>query len=292
MAMMSRLADVRLWADGVGAIAQGGHSLDHRFQSRPNDLMLVKSLLIMLGDFVNEYADILGAGSAEGSDEALQHIDSTIENLAIIGVAIRRTGKASRRRKADVRFDPTEHSELRQHLEALILMRPSEAGLRAPIDAKELTVVQKRLIDANLRRRHRFVLAQKRSKGLRLPGFQPTERVAERAPTEEVPDSGLTGKVKGRTLERVNRAFNQVFINGIPADMASQSHASTAEGSLQYQPRRKFTPGVARTQITALAAEADFPRPPRPPDGRLIGKCPCCCQSMHRDDLMNPERWR
>lgn len=287
MAMTTRLADIRLWADGVGATAEGGLSLDHRFKTRPDDLMLVKSMLIMLGDFLDEYAQYTDTQSAE----ALQHIDATIENLAVIGVAIRRTGKASRRRKADQRFDPSEHTELRRHLEAIVLMRPSKDGLRTQLPADQLTVVQRRLVDANLKRRHRFVLAQKRSKSSSSqpapPPSQPVEELAEDTvdkPLSAVPTAGR----KGRTLQRERI----IPTKGTLPEAASQSHASTAEGSLQYQPRRKFIPEVAKTQITALAADAEFPRPPRLSNGRLVGKCPCCCQSIHRDDFVNPTRWK
>jgi hypothetical protein len=77
----------------------GTASLEWRFRTRPDDLMLVKTLLIMLGDFIDDYADLPSTLTiAQEVDDALRRIDSAIENLSLIGVAIRRAGKASRRR--------------------------------------------------------------------------------------------------------------------------------------------------------------------------------------------------
>jgi hypothetical protein len=92
--MQNRQADLRLWADGVSATNEGPASLEWRFRSRPDDLMLVKSILIMLSDFTDDYIRTLTSGG--DTDRAIRDIDWAIENLALIGVAIRRTGKASR----------------------------------------------------------------------------------------------------------------------------------------------------------------------------------------------------
>ncbi|KAH8885490.1 hypothetical protein GQ53DRAFT_785517 [Thozetella sp. PMI_491] len=214
----------------------------------------------MLGDFLDDYADLVE--DDQPVDDAIHHVDSAIENLVMIGVAVRRTGKASRRRRAEMLFDPAEYEELRRHLECIILLRPSEAGVQSQLDSSSLTAIQKRLIDGNLRRRHRFVVAQKHSRQLR-----------------EAEGKGTIRPRPGRK-ERA------------PPTKAGFTAASTAEGSLLYAPGRRFTTGESRTQITALAADAEFPMPPRNPSGRLIGKCPCCCQSLPVEETMNPNKWR
>ena len=62
-------------------------------------------------------------------DGAIQNLDAAIQNLALIGVAICRTGKASRNRRADRTFKPDAHQELRRHLECVVLLRPAEKAL-------------------------------------------------------------------------------------------------------------------------------------------------------------------
>src|SRR5512140_176478 len=59
--LANRLADFNLWADSVGALAKPGLSLDSRFRNRPDDLRLVKAILIMLADFLDEYGSSTSA---------------------------------------------------------------------------------------------------------------------------------------------------------------------------------------------------------------------------------------
>ena len=316
----NRLADFNLWADGVGALAKPGLSLDSRFRDRPDDLRLVKAILIMLADFLDEY------GSSDGHpEEHLQNVDSSIKNLAMLGVAIRRTGWASRNRKADRTFDPGEHQELKRHLECIMLLRPVEdtpqpvvldlsavdkfrpddperheliaselnklAAFRIDgLGESKLSDIQKRVVEANLRRRHRFLLAQKRHRET-IFGNSPRrpEAVSEQdLSAEEAPRAPLRGGLASSPRVGASRGKGQ-----LAPTVAGLSTASTAEGTLRYNllPRRATT--VAKTQITSIAADAEFPKPPPPPSpDRRISKCPCCCQSLPSEVFEKPSQWR
>ncbi|RSL91863.1 hypothetical protein CEP51_000030 [Fusarium floridanum] len=284
----TRLADLRLWADGVGAVASGTASLDWRFQSRPRDLLLVKTILIMLADFTKDYSMLLAED--QPTDDAVERIDSTIENLAVIGVAIRRTGKASRRRRADARFDPRDYGELRRHLECIILLRPSKSGLETELNLSSLSTVQKRLIEANLKRRHRFVIAQKHSRKLRQRSPQPS--TDGHGPEDDVPSRGEDNEETPQSGQPLGTGAKQVKHPRAPPTRSGVTTASTAEGTLQYEGKRRYVPGVARTQITALAEDAEFPRPPPNPEGRRIVKCPCCCQSILAEEMKATKKWK
>ncbi|KAJ6260675.1 hypothetical protein Dda_4902 [Drechslerella dactyloides] len=253
----NRMADLNLWADGVGAVAKHAASLDWRFRSRPEDLHLVKAMLSMLARFLDEFASQAQSGDAVSN--VLHGIDAAIENLALIGVAIRRTGKASRIQKADQMFDREMHHELRQHLECIVLLRPSADGHKA-LDISELSAIQKRLIDANLRRRNRFLRAHQHY--LHLVDQQPDLAPLTEEPT---PEPVPVAKVQMNPLpepspqlsppaRRLERRQGQ--------DATGFSTASTAEGALQYKQTSSLNKEVAKTQITSLAADADYPRPP------------------------------
>ncbi|RMJ16991.1 hypothetical protein CDV36_003348 [Fusarium kuroshium] len=225
----TRLADLRLWADGVGAVASGTASLDWRFQSRPRDLLLVKTILIMLADFTKDYSMLLAED--QPTDDAVERIDSTIENLAVIGVAIRRTGKASRRRRADARFDPRDYGELRKHLECIILLRPSKSGLETELNLSSLSTVQKRLIEANLKRRHRFVIAQKHSRKLRQRSPQPS--TDGHGPEDDVPSREEDNEETPQSGQPLGTGAKQVKHPRAPPTRSGVTTASTAEGTLQ-----------------------------------------------------------
>lgn len=279
------LADFTLWADGVGALAQPGASLDSRLKERPDDMSLVKSILAMLFSFLDELAQIsLRENSINGRgrlvrNDMLWSIESSLKNLSLIGVAIRRTGKASRIRRAEKKFNPAEHEDFRKHLECIVLLRPSRDGPDShDMSPSKLNEVQNRLIEANLRRRHSFLTAQKHTPSLK-----------NRFGRNQVGPEGFAVTTNPEVpLRPVDRSISNLGAlpreqskppPAAPRTTALQSTASTAEGLLQYAPATS-TAEVAKTQITAIAADAELPRQPRLSPGRLIFECPCCCQSI------------
>ncbi|KAH6856903.1 WD40-repeat-containing domain protein [Chaetomium sp. MPI-CAGE-AT-0009] len=295
----SRLADFNLWADGVGALAKVGASLDSRLRGRENDLGLVKTILIMLADSLDYYAGLPETDA--DSAGAIQNLDSAIKNLAQIGVAIRRTGKASRNRRVDQTFNPDEYQELRKHLECVVLLRPTEEGLFreteeghyvAHLDASKLSDLQKRLIEANLRRRHNFLRAQKHCGT--LEGAQ-TQFMAPAVPSSTTNFPGVPQAATQGAADPPDPTPNPARKGEKLATptISGSSLASTAEGTLQYAPAAKrYTPGAAKTQITFIASDVEFPQAPSIPSGQKISRCPCCCQSLPVETFREPKIWK
>ncbi|KKO98054.1 hypothetical protein THAR02_09840 [Trichoderma harzianum] len=326
----NRLAGFNLWVDNVGALAKSGASLDSRFRSRPDDLDLVKNILNLLSDFLDEYKDAIHNGLS--IDEPLLDIDSAIRNLAKIGVAIRRTGKASRSRRAYQSFNPDEHHDFRRHLECLILLRPNEtqpqlselgiSSVNELIDAasdkssektdiletkleqlaksrmedlasSKLNEIQRRLVDANLRRRHNFLLAQKRSQRVRKTvqtNFTPDKHQSDIVPLEivKVP---LRAKVIDQANVLASMEPKDVSTqNKAPPTVTGYTIASTAEGTLQFDlaKSQQRAPTVAPSQISFIAANTEFPKPPPFFQSQFMFKCPCCCQSLPSEDFSCP----
>ncbi|KAF5965590.1 1-phosphatidylinositol-4,5-bisphosphate phosphodiesterase [Fusarium bulbicola] len=171
-----RLADFNLWIDGIGALAPSKASLDARLSERPIDLSLVKGNLVMLFQSLEDCLNLLETnGSLE---EVLLDIDSALESLVTLSLAIRRTGRRSRLHKADRLFKPEEHAELKKHLEAIVLLRPGPGPCfqedKFQTRMGSLTPLQSHLVTANLKRRNRFIQAQLHSLGLkkRSIGFE------------------------------------------------------------------------------------------------------------------------
>lgn len=298
----TRLADFRLWADGVGALAKAGVSLDSRLQGRVNDLTLVKNILIMLANSLDYYMNLAKTGTSS-IDGAVLNIDSAIKNLALIGVAIRRTGKASRNRKADHTFNPNAHQEFKKHLECLVLLRPTEAGREsrrdvADADTPKLSGLQRRLIEANLRRRHRFLLAQKYS---RVQEGAPTRLLTPAGPfsaddllgREGAAVTGITHRVADLNLHDPTPNPSSKGKERATSIISGFSRASTAEGTLRHgATARGYAPRTAKTQITLIASDTEFPQAPSIPPEREISKCPCCCQSLPGETFRNPAAWK
>ncbi|PKK44991.1 hypothetical protein CI102_10612, partial [Trichoderma harzianum] len=166
--------------------------------------------------------------------------------------------------------------------------------------SSKLNEIQKRLVDANLRRRHNFLLAQKRSQRVKKTAqtsFTPDKHQFDIAPLE-IAKVTLRAKV----IDQANVLASmepkdvptQIVQNTAAPTVTGYIIASTAEGTLQFDLAKSQQPAptVAPSQISFIAANTEFPRPPPSFQSQFMFKCPCCCQSLPSEDFASPSRWR
>ncbi|KAJ5376147.1 hypothetical protein N7509_013033 [Penicillium cosmopolitanum] len=186
----NRLADFNLWSAGAGAYTIGKASLDHRLRANPEAHIIIINLLLMLKILIDKCIDRDSEThtTVEWSDNELARktdVENSLNQLTRLIVAIRKAGTRSRLQKADSSFDPNcpQIRSLRQHLELLLLVHPDEHGNsdsnKQQLDPARLTLIQLRLIDANLRRRNRFLYAQKHAQKLGIPSGHPKNTQSE-----------------------------------------------------------------------------------------------------------------
>ncbi|TGJ84005.1 hypothetical protein E0Z10_g4749 [Xylaria hypoxylon] len=240
--IQNRLIDLRLWADSVGATAEAKASLDWRFRHRPDDIDIIRQLLSMLDGLFNDC--YIAATHKYDVKDIISNIDSTVNSLCVIGVHIRRSGRKSRLRKADNSFDQNrdKYDELRAHLACVIASNPTENG-RPENEGNEIhdvdyfaklefTPIQERLIEANLRRRHRFVEAQRHSRKLKGPPIEPyhpiipRQTIATAAPSHAKQEVNLTLKVNSTQGNKVATARQEK--RAPPTSFGEKSHTITA----------------------------------------------------------------
>ncbi|KAF5630059.1 1-phosphatidylinositol-4 5-bisphosphate phosphodiesterase [Fusarium sp. NRRL 52700] len=257
-----RFADFNLWIDGIGALAPSKASLDARLSERPIDLSLVKGNLVMLFQSLEDCLNLL---EANGSlDDVLLDVDSALESLVTLSLAIRKTGRRSRLYKADRLFKSEEHAELKKHLEAIVLLRPGPGpcfqGDEFQTKKKSLTPLQNHLVMANLKRRNRFIQAQLHSLGLkkRSVGFElPAPGAVQQAPSPVPSSSNAIGEIVVPITSEVTEQARKI----IQAPMSVTS-ASIPESKLEYkEPISKRTESTPMTVITQITASARYPRP-------------------------------
>jgi WD40 repeat protein len=282
----SRRADFKLWADSVGAVAQEQACLDWRFRDRQDDISFIKGLLAMLEWFLKECA--ASSGNEKAVEEALGKIDSMVHNLISIGIAIRRSGRKSRLQKADASFERNRerYLGLRAHLACVIGSKPSE-GQRTPSDSDhlakmELPTIQNRLVEANLRRRHRFMEAQRHSHLLKgpsptVPDSLPIQQLNEilsttgtKLPTEDPETPEISSKLE-RTPTDTVASINRITTPG--------TIASTPETGFKGLQHKDHANSIV-TRITAITAAARYPRAKTSSIEQFSFKCPCCCQAI------------
>ncbi|KAI1149604.1 hypothetical protein F4825DRAFT_453287 [Nemania diffusa] len=292
--MQTRLADLRLWADSVGATAPAKASLDQRFQHRPEDIYLIRGLLFMLQGFFNECS--IAVDNQSDIEDIISNIDSTVDSLGILGVQIRRSGRQSRLRKADSSFDKNreKYHKLRVHLACIIASKPTKNGRPATEGAEihsvdyfanlKLAPIQERLIEANLRRRHRFLEAQRHSHGLKDTSTKAYQLIIPRQTTAESTPShtkqGVNSTPARQTLPPNPRH------NSPMTTVTSTSGMDSKWGGLRDSRR----PGSTVTRITNITAAARYPKAHASWEQKLI-KCPCCCQAIPASE-MEGTQWR
>ncbi|EXL74457.1 hypothetical protein FOPG_10484 [Fusarium oxysporum f. sp. conglutinans race 2 54008] len=286
-----RLADFNLWIDGIGALAPSKASLDSRLKERQIDLDLVKGNLIMLFQSLEDCVKLLT--EKQPLEHALLDIDSALESLATLSLAIRRTGRRSRLHKADRLFKSEEHAELRKHLEAIILLRPGPGPCYTDDEfrkkMKSLTPLQSHLVAANLKRRNRFLQAHLHSLGLKKRG------IGVESPAPGVVDKAtVTGLISEEEITAAPVSTHTPRQPSKPLPEAlSVTSASVPESKLEYkEPISKRTESTPMTVITQITASARYPRPKISSNEQKMVQCPCCCQTLPVSEAKSDKTWR
>lgn len=227
-----------------------------------------------------------------GEFNAMKDVEEVLNQLTRLTLTIRKAGSSSRLRKADASFDPgrPQMKALRQHLELLLLARPreygswqaqiSEDGLsliptvmsvsgHKEIHAEQLTVIQTRLIEANLRRRNRFLYAQRHS-----------EKLAESRAVSSTTKPEMLVESQRSALVRTEARSSPGEVQAVhmEANLGSATTASIIENPIILPAKPDAQP--ASTVISTTSAKVEYPKAPPGNGGLNVFKCPCCCQSL------------
>lgn len=274
----SRLVDLHLWA-----VQAGEDTASHK-------ILLVELYLIMFHGALDNYLSKLNAN--ESTEKAIENIDYYIENLSTIeNTTVNHTGNVFPRRcRVDSSFNPEDYAELRRHLECIILLRPSSAGLPERPNPSDLTPVQQRLIEANLMRRHRSAIAQRRSQEIQQADRMPIDNLTrldgggDFQPSDPDQTGMSTPNARKENQERTNTE--------VGSTAAEYNAASLPEKSTRNSPGSSDAQGTMKTPVTMLNSRNELPMPPSNPSGSLTTKCPCCCQEIRVDEMLDTEKWR
>ncbi|KAI9042927.1 BAG family molecular chaperone regulator [Aspergillus affinis] len=308
----NRLADMNLWISGTGACARGKASLDSRLASKPEARDVITNLLRLLATVIDEcktrcqepgldsiqespqsLEETSGRAFSPWSDdsssddesddgdeakfpskiplqESMYNVESMEDQLARIAVAIRRSGRRSRLQKADQRFDPTEHEELEGYLIAMLLTQLKRMDKTR--DASALNEVQLRLVRCNLKRRNRFLYAQRHSKGLDGGiGRRSDKNAAVNRDGSVIQDDIIDhGEIKNLPkLDHQNP--NSTVITGTSASALSDSF---------MMPLTAPAAPAASSIMSSTVIDLDYPHPPRFHEDAHLFRCPCCCEAI------------
>lgn len=200
----------------------------------------------------------------------MKHIETILDQLARISVAIRRSGNHSRLQKADQRLNLDDHQILRNHLIFIIPPHPGESTV--------MTEVQNRLIDANIRRRNRFIYAQTHAEHLAMAYVkpQPHHMGGQNMAVDNSKDP-MQGKPK------INLpTHSEVGTATIATEMDKPSIPDVTRSRVQG----------ATTVMSSTVVKIKYPRPPKMKEDAKLFKCPCCCQALPAELQQNLRKMR
>lgn len=209
-------------------------------------------------------------------------------------VAIRKSGTQSSLQKADNSFDASTNQELKTHLNVIVLARPSEDGAQTrKFDPSQLSQVQSRLIEANLRRRNRFLYAQRHSD--KLSQIQPptyTQNPVLGDVKSQVSDKvGIEKGVKLQQNKEATPLHGNTPERGPPKPIVALTATSASAVGSPIDFRMGPSSQASMTAISSTGAKVVYPLPPRTDIGHTLFKCPCCCKSLPVS-FAQRHRWR
>lgn len=197
-----RMADFNLWAAGIGANSDSITSLEVRLSRSQGIIgtliLLLESVEVALGKVMRRsnlprprHDESTNSASTEdksqstfrpdgtmslsieqSSDGSLSEIfvdvEALMECLFNLGFLIKQAGRSSQFGKADLNFWRDNYPELEKHLEIILQCKidvdwcSASKESAASLLSTRLSSGQHNLIEANLRRRHRFIQARQR----------------------------------------------------------------------------------------------------------------------------------
>jgi hypothetical protein len=211
-------------------------------------------------------------------------LQTTFDRLIRVSITIRKSGNHYRLLRADKSFECFKIRDLYSQLSLVFYATKLSSEPR-------LGEIQCRLIEANLRRRHRFQYAQTHSKHLSgTPEPKRGDRILRRrlihtethslammwnmavffvyvlrtllfdamSPASPTPTPREPLKSEGSTLKETSAT-----------KVTGRLHIDSGQG-----------PAGALTIMSVSTASVEWPNPPRVQDGATVFKCPCCCQTL------------
>lgn len=240
-----------------------------------------------------------GISDAEKLEISLQDVDSVLQQLGSLAIAIRRAGSSSRIQKADRTFNPDSYQDFRDHLTLLIMLGPhmslencrSEfAGHHKPSRLKKdlgagIDAIQSRLISVNLRRRHRFHYAQRHASKLEYSTGTFASSKSRNA------DKGVSPKSGNADSTVVSRSV-AVTTTQAKNTMTNTTASEVALSVKNQIPKPQSPSQQARTEISTTATRIVYPGPPAIDPQDTSFRCPCCCLPLESEIGRSHNKWR
>jgi hypothetical protein len=241
------------------------------------------------------------------ASEASTDVEALMRCLIDLGYLVKEASRSSRFRRSDMTFEKQKYTGLLKHLETVLRSKVHLDGMSTGSDivqslfSVKLSPGQYHLIEANLRRRHRFVCAQQRfnqyqtnehSSPKNAPAEVDLPQTTRRSPPsseQEHPsqsdaDQTLT-KDPPRQPKRVTFAPSTVDPEKLRGRVTQTGQKVTKSDGSSIAPT---------SPMTSVAAEMSYPRPPTISDDHTVQafSCPCCYETLNVSTARSSTIWK
>lgn len=238
----------------------------------------------------------------------MKSTEAILDQLVRLAVAIRRSGTSSRLQKADLSFDPERHEDLRKYLTLIVLAKPSDIedkrheiweinakdkSVNFDVDIAQLSTAQQHLINANLRRRNRFIYAQRHAKKLAPIQLSPSPEPVSKLEVVTQPNRGLNivmaeSRARPPSPEaKPISALSALAMIHSDATRMTDTTASAIGTSFVFD---ISAPSTVLSQVSSTGSKIRYPNPPQLKELNSF-KCPCCCLTLPAS-FSERHRWK
>ena len=241
--------------------------------------------------------------------EHISYVRAILDQLTRISFAIRKAGTKYRFEEADAALDDDKFKGFRSHLTRIILraypdpeaeLLRSEEKMHRASDYARLTLVQKRLVHADVLRKHRIEFitesrfSKKRLKTEEIEQLDEPPRLADDAIATTPSITGSFGAPGPSPSISISQRPPEVAPRKPAALFAVSTTAPTDTDVGSQLNIKPFLSGKAfsmATDLTKIGATQPYPRSPKlEPDGSLI--CPYCDDALPSSYAKDEQSWK
>jgi hypothetical protein len=291
-----------------GALLRGLFDIDHDAQVESAQDAKEKEIPVSSSTADTAPSNSGGSSFEDGfANEACTDVEFLMTCLVDLGYFIKEASRSSRFRRSDMTFEKENYMGLLKHLETVLRSKVHLDGMSTGNDITQsllsvrLRPGQHHLIEANLRRRHRFVCARQRYQQYQETQSPSPKDTSSENHSQQMTQHSPSPSEQGYGLEPHDDQALTKDTLGQPKRVTfapSTVDPEKLQGKVtrigQKANKRDGSSITLTSPMTSIAAEMSYPRPPAISNDHTVQtfSCPCCCETLNVNIARSSAAWK